>query len=66
MTHMETTTLKEKFTYDSQDEGAQQATYDHIDKYEAWSGARWEKRAQAFIVVYRKGKVRHSKQFSIG
>lgn len=66
MTDMETTTLKEKFTYDSQDEGAQQATYDHIDKYEAWSGARWEKRAQAFIVVYRKGKVRHSKQFSIG
>lgn len=32
--------LERKFTYDSQDLGAQQATYDHIDKYEAWSGAR--------------------------
>ena len=63
---METTALKEKFTYNSQEEGAQQATHDHIGKYEAWSGARWEKRAQAFIVVYRNGKVKHSEQFSIG
>ena len=50
MTDMETTALKEEFTYNSQEEGAHRATQDHIGKYEAWSQAEG-KRAQAFIVV---------------
>ena len=64
MTDMETTALKEKFTYNSQEEGAQRATQDHMGKYQPWSGRRW-KGTSFYCGFYRKGSVGQSKHLGL-
>lgn len=65
--------MKEEFiTYNSQEEGAQQAMLDHMGRHQDWSGDRGVRRKQApeTIVVFagRNGQSRVGKlsRFRIG